>query len=307
MNIEYSKLAVDINDKITKYELIRPLPGISSIVARDCFIRQVIDSIKRIKYVTVIRDKVISPICADATNDAFDPLKAASWHKKQGYIDEACWLVLLSIHFGKNLKSKWRLVQNIYGGLGNAVYWDWEKVKTSPGDFLQWLDSNQNGLKAIGSFGNHRKYQSLDAFKPSGTGATITSYVDWVETNNGHQNMINTAITKMGENPRQLFQYLYNSMNNVIGFGRTAKFDFLTMLGKLELAPIEPGSTYMTGATGPLTGSRLLFGINENPTVLNSWLIELEAYLELYFGMQVLEDAICNWQKSPTQYRYFGG
>jgi len=49
-------------------------------------------------------------------------------------------------------------------------------------------------------------------------------------------------------------------MNDVERFGRTAKFDYLTMVGKLGLAAIEPGSTYMQGATGPLKGARLLFG-----------------------------------------------
>ena len=45
-----------------------------------------------------------------------------------------------------------------------------------------------------------------------------------------------------------------------MSFGRMAKFDYLTMIGKLELAHIEPGSTYLEGATGPLAGARLLFG-----------------------------------------------
>ena len=39
----------------------------------------------------------------------------------------------------------------------------------------------------------------------------------------------------------------------------------LTMVGKLQLANIEPGSTYMNGATGPLDGGRLLFGNDHMP------------------------------------------
>jgi len=69
------------------------------------------------------------------------------------------------------------------------------------------------------------------------------------------------------------------------------------MIGKLELAAIEPGSTYMQNATGPLSGARLLFGVHHGATQLDHWLIELEAQLGV--GMQVLEDALCNWQKSP--------
>ena len=98
----------------------------------------------------------------------------------------------------------------------------------------------------------------------------------------------------------------------VASFGRTAKFDYLTMIGKLGLAPIEPGSTYMHGATGPLSGARLLFGGRKTAPLtrsdLEAWLVELEARLHLgTHGMQVLEDALCNWQKNPRTFVPFRG
>ena len=80
------------------------------------------------------------------------------------------------------------------------------------------------------------------------------------------------------------------------------------MVGKLDLAPIEPGSTYMPGATGPLTGARLLFGKPKaTAAALDGQLVLLNAYLKLRFGMQVLEDALCNWQKSPAKFVPFRG
>ena len=45
-------------------------------------------------------------------------------------------------------------------------------------------------------------------------------------------------------------------MDTVQRFGRLGKFDFLTMLGKLGIAPIEPGITFLKGATGPLACRR---------------------------------------------------
>ena len=99
-------------------------------------------------------------------------------------------------------------------------------------------------------------------------------------------------------------------MRSVGSFGRTARFDYLNMIAKLDLAKIEPGSTYMTGATGPLKGARLLFGApgaKAKPTQLNAWLIELDASLGLEMGLQVLEDALCNWQKSPARFKPFRG
>jgi hypothetical protein len=106
-----------------------------------------------------------------------------------------------------------------------------------------------------------------------------------------------------------MFDDLYRSMCSVASFGRLARFDYLTMLGKLGLAPIEPGSTYMMGATGPLDGARMLFTGDSTAAVaarqLDQWLVELEAVLRV--GMQVLEDSLCNWQKSPERFVPFRG
>jgi hypothetical protein len=77
------------------------------------------------------------------------------------------------------------------------------------------------------------------------------------------------------------------------------------MIGKLGLANIEPPSTYVQGSTGPVKGARLLFGVRSSAKQLDSWLIELDA--QLHVGMQVLEDALCNWQKSPTKFKPFRG
>ena len=119
------------------------------------------------------------------------------------------------------------------------------------------------------------------------------------------------AQKQVGGNPRKTFDYLYRSMDDVVSFGRLARFDYLTMVGKLGLAPIEPGSTYMQGATGPVLGARLLFGGNTkatpNSSDLDAWLVQLEADLNMNFGMQVLEDALCNWEKSPVNFKPFRG
>jgi hypothetical protein len=299
-------LASDIDSKLTSFHNIIPMPGINSQASRSCLIEQIIDSVRRIKYVTVIKNKTISPLCADATNIAFDPIKAASWHKRQGNLDEAFWLVFLATHFGKNLRTKWRLVQDIYGGLGNSVYWNWNRTSSDINGFRSWLDLNEATLRQNGKFGNHRKYESLNAYQTTGTGEAVATYVNWIVANGNHLNKMSTLL-QITTNPRESFLVLYNSMNDVKRFGRTARFDYLTMLGKLELVNIEPDSTYMNGSTGPIAGAKLLFGSNQNPTTLNLWLTDLESHLNLHFGMQILEDSLCNWQKSPNNYRYFGG
>ena len=306
------ELANELNNKLTSFsENIRPLPGIDNPVNKQCLVAQMVDSIRRIKYISAIRDKQLESINSNPQFAYFDPLKAASWHKQQGNIDEAFWLIFLSTHFGKNKNTGWNLCRDVYGKLENQVYWSWPEISENFDEFRPWLHENQEIIKSRGSFGNHRKYQSLDAYSPTGTGSTIGSYVDWVGPENHHLEKIDLIIQESGPNPRDLFYALYKSMDSVVGFGRTGKFDFLTMAGKFGLVNIEPGSTYMHGATGPKSGAKLLFGgsVNANisDAVLNSYLGELETHMGLYFGMQVLEDSICNWQKDPTRFTHFAG
>jgi hypothetical protein len=112
-----------------------------------------------------------------------------------------------------------------------------------------------------------------------------------------------------GDNPQKAFDKLYKSMSAVKRFGRTARFDYLTMIGNLRLAKIEPGSVYLTGATGPRAGARLLLGVKDNALIdnriLDNTLKELDKVLNV--GFQVLEDSLCNWQKAPSEFVRFRG
>ena len=98
----------------------------------------------------------------------------------------------------------------------------------------------------------------------------------------------------------------YDSLDAVTRFGRTARFDFLSLIDRLELADIAPGHAYLAGATGPLRGARLLYGDDDRPTrELEALVVELETYLGV--GFDPLEDALCNWQKSPLSFKPFRG
>lgn len=308
MRPEDMPLAAELKRKLREFsEDNHPLPGIETQAAMDCLINQLVDSIKRVKYVELIRDKNISQGVIDPQNNAFDPVKAASWHRTNSNIDEACWLLFLSIHFGKHLTDKWKLTRAIYGKLGASPFWTWNNVSQNIQGFLQWLNENHDDVKASGKFGNHRKYENLVAYGGNvGTGATIASYINWIMSEGGHVQFFNRILHENDGDARSSFNTLYNAMNQVVRFGRTGKFDYLTMIGKMGIVAIEPGSTYMQGATGPYDGASILFGATNRRT-LNNRLNELEEHLDIFFGMQVLEDAICNWQKNTTTYQYFGG
>ncbi len=303
----YKKLDKQLsNFSKNKYKLI----GINSTSAKDVLIKQFIDSMRRVEYVYTICKRDISSKRADPSSDYFNPVMAAVFFLKKGNIDEAFWLAFLSINYGKNLRSGWNMTRDIYGRLGHKDIWTWKRTSSNPSAFKKWISSNHHLIQ--GSFGNHRKYTSLRPNVAQNPGAVIESYINWVGSKKDHKLLIQRSIDEVGSNPRDMFHYLYSSMSEVVSFGRTSKFDYLTMIAKLGLAPIEPGLTYMSGATGPAQGARLLFGGNSKAIIkckdLESNLCELESKLSLgNLGMQVLEDTLCNWQKSPKRYIHFSG
>jgi hypothetical protein len=300
-------LAQKIESALKKLNEEFELPGIAELGNKETFIRQIIDSWRRVKYVEVIKNKNLTSLCADPNNIAFDPIKAASFYRQNSNYEEACWLVFLSTHFGKNLRSKWNLVKSIYGKLGEKNHWSWKNIIGNTNEFCHWLENNQSALKQTGSFGNHRKYESLCGSKKNiGTGATISSYVNWVKEQRDHSHLFAENFKMNDSDPKESFDSLYKSMDQVKRFGRTAKFDYLCMIGKLELAKIQPKSTYIKEATGPFTGASLLFGVT-NKNDLEGCVERLDNKLNFQFGMQIIEDALCNWQKSPGLYKYFGG
>lgn len=304
--------AAKLEDKLVYFDQkIRALPGLKISKSRTVFVEQIIDSLRRIEFASFIRDHDVSAERANPATQIFDPLRAAVFNLRNGRSDEAFWLTFLFVHFGKHPKDGWRLVRDVYGSLGGTP-WTWERVSSAPDAFATWLASEETRLKADGisrRFGNHRKYESLSAASVNGTAAVVRSYVDWVSPPRTHQQLIVESHKQVGQDPTAVFDMLYRSMNSVKRFGRLAKFDYLTMLGKLGIAPIEPGSAYLYESTGPLRGAKLLFFGSVNADASSENLDTLLANLdkELKVGMQVLEDATCNWQKSPSKYVYFRG
>jgi hypothetical protein len=243
----------------------------------------------------------------------FDPLRAAVLHNNQGHTDEAWWLVFLATHFGKHEKDGWRLTRDIYGKLSQGGIWDWAAVSQNQSTFQAWLETHEHTLLGGDGisrrFSNHRKYESLKASSASGTGQIISSYILWIAPPRTHSEMIRQLHRTVGQDPKTVFKALFNSMNVVKRFGRLGKFDFLAMLGKLGIAPIEPGSAFLKNSTGPLAGARLLFGGSQNAklsaNILEAKVLEFGNHIGL--GAQILEDGLCNWQKSPEVYVRFRG
>ncbi|MGC2281536.1 MAG: hypothetical protein WA603_16090 [Candidatus Acidiferrales bacterium] len=297
----------DYNAKVLAF------PGLAGVGHAETLAAQFVDSLRRIEFAHHIRDAKHSSARGDPASGLFDPLRAAVLCNRRGEANEAWWLVFLATHFGKHAVDGWRLARDVYGKLGQKGRWDWETISPNPPAFHAWLAANEETLRGADGtsrrFSNHRKYESLRVGSPKGTAATFSSYVAWVAPPRSHPEIVRELHQQVGQNPGAVFEALYRSMGSVHRFGRLGKFDFLTMLGKLGIAPIEPGVTYLKGSTGPLAGARLLVGGARDADLaeheLESKLVDFGAKIGV--AAQPMEDALCNWQKSPGRYELFRG
>ena len=226
-------LMLALND----YSAVVPLPGVGTGTRRKSLVAQMVESIRRIEFVKRIAVRPIDPHRSDPGSALFDPLRAALLHFRDHELDEAIWLVFLATHFGRHLRDGWRLTRDVYAGGGTR--WTFTRVANNPAAFEAWLANAYESLKGDGidrRFGNHRKYETLRVGAARGTANVIKSYIAWVGANRGHAALLAEAQANAGDDPKALFDELYRSMQAVISFGRTARFDYLTMIGKLGLA-----------------------------------------------------------------------
>lgn len=291
---------------------VAPLPGLTP-ARRESLISQIVNSSRSTWYVQHLCSIALSPDAADPRDTYwFNPVKAAIIRHGAGEDDEAFWLVFLLTHFGNHRYAGWRYVREIYGALGYGHPWTWDRVTTEVNEFRDWLDAYRARLsnpRVPLGFGNHRKYESLAGWTPSGTGAVVASYISWVGEPPIHSRRFDDAAVQAEGDPEVAFDLLYGSMRSVHRFGRLGRFDYLTMAGRIGLANIRPGRAYLRNSTGPMKGARLLFQSPSNEalaaSVLEDKAVALGSYLGI--GFDVLEDALCNWQKTPEVFRRFRG
>lgn len=286
-----------------------PLPGIAQTSARETLVEQMISSLRRIEYIRNMQTRAIAPGRLDPNSDLFDPLKGAALLGQKGHLDEAVWMTFVATHFGKHVEDAWKLASNVIGSFGVGPKWTFAEYARQPAAFDAMLQARQADLSdptMSGRFSNHRQYQSK---KPDKISHVFSTFHGWLIADGDFNTKIRNIHQAVGQQPTVVFRVLYRSMAPVYGFGRLGNFDFLTMLGKLQLAPIDADSVHLTGATGPLAGARLLVqapgALAMTPKQIETVVDNLDSKLNV--GKQVLEDSLCNWQKSPNTYVYFRG
>lgn len=280
------------------------LLGLAVPGAKMSLIEQILESQHRVEYIRRLSDREISPSRANARSGLFDPLKGAVVRQEAGDLEDAAWLVFLFVHFGRHRRDPWAYARATYAGQSEDAPWDWPHVAGDVDGFEQWIEDEASAIRAAGGgFGNHRKYERLEE-----TGRVVRTYLEW--TDGGSQvGRLRASVDRARGNQHSAFADLYTSMATVYRFGRMARLDYLSTIGRLGLANISPDRAYIEEATGPIRGAALLWRgdltLTEPRKDLDALVSELGQALSV--GPDVLEDAICNWQKSPHLFKPFRG
>jgi hypothetical protein len=211
-----------------------------------------------------------------------------------GDLDEACWRAFLAGHFGRSSTNEQPAEGDSAGRLlcafGPNPFWKWKTVHKNPKAFYDWLSNNDVALRTL-VFGNHRKYESK---KPKNLFRVIESFLALVAQHDDLPSKLFEVAASDANDATQRFSKLFHRLRDVWRFGRTARFDLLTLMSDLGLLHAEPGSCYLRGSTGPLAGARKLWG-DRAIDDLEVRAVDLAAFVNV--SPHVIEDALCNWQK----------
>lgn len=283
------------------------LVGLTSPKRKSVLTAQLIDSIRRVEFLRIKSERAKSASLHTPYSKSFEPLGGAAVLLKAGQTDDAYWLVYLATHFGKHKVDGWNLTEDFYGRFGQGGVWNWAAASQDPLAISDWLETVYPNVTKVGRsrrFGNHRKFETLKP-GPKGTGHALATYIQWVGQHGSHRALINDAHKRVGQDPQEVFAYLYKDLDKVAKLGRLGKFDLLCNLSNLMIAPILPDKAYIAESTGPKVGAKLLFGGGFRTKRLEEASAKLAEHLNV--SPQVIEDALCNWQKSPDEYVYFRG
>ena len=243
----------------------------------ETFARQIVDSINKTTYFKMIAQRQVSVVRTQPHHVLFDPIRSVLYYKNKD-IDEACWLIFLMVHTGDSTKKNWQFVRELYDVIGQ-----WDEIN---------FDTVENWLKQAPKFkfGGHRKYESLSQLMD-----VVFSYQTWIKKMGGHVALFNQPF----DTPKQRYAWIYQKMR-IFRFGRLAKYDYLGLCALTGIASLKADRCYIQGSSGPLKGAKRLFGAYDEDT-LNEMTMRLAENLEI--GYQEIEDALCNWQKSPQRYK----
>ena len=272
------------------------------------FANHLVASERQAQYLTALAKRTLvtptywSTQRANPNSAFFDPVKAILYWQSID-IAESLWLAFLLIHVGDspqlqlqgNRQSQWQYLRLLYGNFSGAdepskPLLSWATMTANPQVVVEWVrecQSNQISFK----FGKHRKYESIKQLPQ-----VVDSYGHWLADIGGVANLTNGGI-QQDLSDEQRFAHWYKTLN-IYRFGRLAKFEFLSLLGYLKVLAIKADHCYLTKATGPKRGAKLLFGHYTTDPQLERLAVQTAEAIGVDYA--VFEAALCHWQASPN-------
>ena len=188
-----------------------------------------------------------------------------------------------------------RYLRLLYGNFSGAdepskPLLSWATMTANPQVIVEWVRECQSHQISF-KFGKHRKYESIKQLPQ-----VVDSYGHWLADIGGVANLTNGGI-QQDLSAEQRFAHWYKTLS-IYRFGRLAKFEFLSLLGYLKVLVIKADHCYLTKATGPKRGAKLLFGHYTTDPQLERLAVQTAEAIGIDYA--VFEAALCHWQASPN-------
>lgn len=165
-NNEYTIALIETEEQLLSFSRqVRPLPGISGDAARKRLARLIVEITTNEGLFTGADHSVSTVAITDSHQKTFDPQAAARILFSENQVEEACWLIFLSVYVGKQPGEDSELFRNIYNGLSSGFEWTWQAITKNPLVFKSWLLEKQSALKSKGCFGPLHKFPYIDQKK----------------------------------------------------------------------------------------------------------------------------------------------
>ena len=259
---------------------------------------QTIDSIRRISIYDTYAEKAKKAEALELPYyDTYNPFTLSQ--RDSLNLSSKVWYIYLATYFGKSNKSKWKLFNNAAFRNDKSLI-ELSYILENREEYYDYLKSFDFFAEA--NYSNHRKFTKKSMDGKLGVLSSIDFFLD--------------NISQFTFSPDSAeFDLAYKRAMSIPTFARMSAFDFTSSLCKCGLNVDDPISMYHESSTGPLRALKDLLELSGQDGPSKASQIEFgNNLLDWFIGnsdikvvAQVVEDAICNWQKSPNQYeRYYG-
>ena len=258
--------------------------------------RQTNDSIRRIELYKSYRERAIHAVNKglDFNHTSIPFVLAQRSDLSQ---NNRLWILYLATYFGKSNQSGWELFKRATFDRKKSIML-FQDIQKDRDEYFRCLASFDffDGC----SYSNHRKFTAKRLTGEKGVFESMEYFVK--------------NINQYSFGYRIDFHSIYKGAQKIPNFGRLGAFDFASSLVKCGFDVAEPESMYGENSTGPLNAIGLLLRLTNGDSSQKAKLQLCSDLMEwfqknsnIFMVGQVLEDAVCNWQKNPSTYIWYRG